>query len=218
MRVWPSTWSPGRYHRWTARLDVPSAQCALRAWLDAAGISSGAVFRKVDRGCVGGRRLHERSVALVVKRRISAAGLDPRPSRGLVTLGFRDVGDSRWSSRRTVRCGRHGTATGREGGYDCPPSGRHLTDTQGRRPGLADVPARFAACTPAFAAPSAPPSSGKAPALVADLKRMLDRLPGTCVGLRDRALLLVGFAGAFRRSELISLNVADLEFAAPGWL
>src|SRR5215831_15112503 len=30
-------------------------------------------------------------------------------------------------------------------------------------------------------------------------------------GLRDRALLLVGFAGAFRRSELVALNIEDLE-------
>jgi site-specific recombinase XerD len=30
-------------------------------------------------------------------------------------------------------------------------------------------------------------------------------------GLRDRAVLLVGFAGAFRRSELVALNVEDLE-------
>ena len=34
--------------------------------------------------------------------------------------------------------------------------------------------------------------TGKAPALVDDLKRMLDKLPGTRVGLRDRALLLLG--------------------------
>jgi len=34
----------------------------------------------------------------------------------------------------------------------------------------------------------------------------------TCLkGLRDRALLLLGFAGAFRRSELVALDVADLE-------
>lgn len=30
-------------------------------------------------------------------------------------------------------------------------------------------------------------------------------------GVRDRALLLLGFAGAFRRSELVALDVADLE-------
>jgi integrase len=58
--------------------------------------------------------------------------------------------------------------------------------------------------------------NGKAPALVDDLKRMLDRLPGTRVGLRDRALLLLGFAGAFRRSELVSLDVSDLEFTRAG--
>jgi integrase len=59
---------------------------------------------------------------------------------------------------------------------------------------------------------------GKAPALVDDLKRMLDQLPGSRVGLRDRALLLLGFAGAFRRSELVSLDVADLEFSSAGMI
>jgi site-specific recombinase XerD len=57
---------------------------------------------------------------------------------------------------------------------------------------------------------------GKAPALVADLKRMLQKVPSTRVGLRDRALLLVGFAGGFRRSELVALNVEDLEFSGAG--
>jgi site-specific recombinase XerD len=33
---------------------------------------------------------------------------------------------------------------------------------------------------------------------------------------RDRALLLVGFAGAFRRSELVALNVEDIEEKAEG--
>lgn len=33
---------------------------------------------------------------------------------------------------------------------------------------------------------------------------------------RDRALLLVGFAGAFRRSELVALTVADVRFAHEG--
>jgi integrase len=45
---------------------------------------------------------------------------------------------------------------------------------------------------------------------------MLDKLPGTRVGLRDRAVLLLGFAGAFRRAELVSLDVADLEFSSAG--
>jgi site-specific recombinase XerC len=32
-------------------------------------------------------------------------------------------------------------------------------------------------------------------------------LPDTLIGVRDRALILVGFAGAFRRSELVGLDV-----------
>jgi integrase len=40
--------------------------------------------------------------------------------------------------------------------------------------------------------------------------------PTSLIGVRDRALLLVGFAGAFRRSELVSLDVADIAFNADG--
>ncbi len=58
--------------------------------------------------------------------------------------------------------------------------------------------------------------AAKAPAVVSDLKRMLQKLPNTRVGLRDRALLLLGFAGAFRRSELVALDVGDLEFSSAG--
>lgn len=51
---------------------------AVQAWLDAAGISTGPVFRAVAKG---GRvmplALTDRSVAAVVKRYVSAAGLDP---------------------------------------------------------------------------------------------------------------------------------------------
>jgi site-specific recombinase XerD len=34
-------------------------------------------------------------------------------------------------------------------------------------------------------------------------------------GLRDRALLLIGFAGALRRSELVALNIEDIETLTP---
>jgi site-specific recombinase XerC len=34
--------------------------------------------------------------------------------------------------------------------------------------------------------------------------------------IRDRALLLIGFAGAFRRSELVALNADDIEETAEG--
>ncbi|GGE24821.1 recombinase [Aureimonas endophytica] len=38
----------------------------------------------------------------------------------------------------------------------------------------------------------------------------------TLQGKRDRALILLGFAGAFRRSELVELNIEDLTFTAAG--
>src|ERR1700682_1115276 len=40
--------------------------------------------------------------------------------------------------------------------------------------------------------------------------------PTSLIGVRDRALLLVGFAGAFRRSEVVSLDVADVTFGGDG--
>ncbi len=56
----------------------------------------------------------------------------------------------------------------------------------------------------------------KAPALTTDLRAMVGQLPNTLRGVRDRALLLVGFAGAFRRSELVALDLADIEEAPDG--
>jgi integrase len=53
------------------------------------------------------------------------------------------------------------------------------------------------------------------PILKEDLIAMVSDLSGT-KGIRDRALLLLGFAGAFRRSELVSLDVEDLEFVDRG--
>jgi integrase len=56
----------------------------------------------------------------------------------------------------------------------------------------------------------------KAPLLANDLRQIVADLPRSLMGARDRALLLVGFAGAFRRSELMSLDVEDLTFVADG--
>jgi integrase len=61
----------------------------------------------------------------------------------------------------------------------------------------------------------APPSS-KDPVLPADLITLLSAVPSSLPGLRDRALLLAGFLGGFRRSELVSLDVADLDFRPEG--
>ena len=53
-------------------------------------------------------------------------------------------------------------------------------------------------------------ATAKRPLLVPDLQALLATLPDNLLGLRDRALLLLGFSGAFRRSELVSLNVEDV--------
>jgi integrase len=42
--------------------------------------------------------------------------------------------------------------------------------------------------------------------------------PDKLAGLRDRALLLVEFGGALRRSELVALDVADIEQSETGLL
>src|SRR5580658_1491474 len=57
---------------------------------------------------------------------------------------------------------------------------------------------------------------GKKPFLTPDLRRMIAELPEDLRGMRDRALLLAGFAGGFRRSELAGLRVEDLETAPDG--
>jgi site-specific recombinase XerD len=58
----------------------------------------------------------------------------------------------------------------------------------------------------------------KAPAVAAKMRSMVAVAPEGLAGLRDRALLLVGFAGAFRRSELVALDVADIDENETGLL
>lgn len=45
---------------------------------------------------------------------------------------------------------------------------------------------------------------------------MLETCEDDIKGVRDRALLLVGFASAFRRSELVALNYSNVEFVPEG--
>ncbi len=57
----------------------------------------------------------------------------------------------------------------------------------------------------------------KKKAAVADvLRQLLAALPSNLLGARDRALLTLGWAGAFRRSELVALDVADVTRVAKG--
>lgn len=50
----------------------------------------------------------------------------------------------------------------------------------------------------------------KAALTAAPLERVLRKIPDDLAGLRDRAILLIGFAAALRRSELVALDVADV--------
>jgi len=50
----------------------------------------------------------------------------------------------------------------------------------------------------------------KRPVLIDDLKAMISAIPNSVLGIRDRALLLFGFAGGFRRSELVAVDCEDL--------
>lgn len=58
----------------------------------------------------------------------------------------------------------------------------------------------------------------KAPATSDRLIAMAAAGDGGLASLRDRALLLIGFSGAFRRSELVALDVADIQQTVDGIL
>ena len=56
----------------------------------------------------------------------------------------------------------------------------------------------------------------KAPALTEDIRSMLATADPGLMGLRDRALILLGFAGALRRSEVVGIQFDDLVFNRDG--
>jgi site-specific recombinase XerD len=63
----------------------PGNPCPVRsllAWREHAAITSGAVFRRVTRTGVPTTRLTDKAVALIVKKRVRAAGLDPADFAG----------------------------------------------------------------------------------------------------------------------------------------
>jgi integrase len=56
----------------------------------------------------------------------------------------------------------------------------------------------------------------KDPITRAELSKMVDELPHDLHGIRDRAILLLGFAGALRRSEIVSLDLKHVRFTPKG--
>jgi site-specific recombinase XerD len=62
---------------------------------------------------------------------------------------------------------------------------------------------------------------GKKPILINNLYKIIDFINQNQVNInlqliRDKAIILLGFAGGFRRSELVSLEKSDLEFISEG--
>jgi len=56
----------------------------------------------------------------------------------------------------------------------------------------------------------------KAPTLTEDIRAMIDATDVGLIGARDRAVILLGFAGAFRRSEIVGLDLEDCAFSKDG--
>lgn len=56
----------------------------------------------------------------------------------------------------------------------------------------------------------------KKPIQAIHIRQIPDVLPEGIKSVRDLALILVGYCGAFRRSELVALDVSDLEFVPQG--
>ena len=56
----------------------------------------------------------------------------------------------------------------------------------------------------------------KAPTFTTDIRAMVEATETSLIGARDRALVLLGFAGAFRRSELVALDFEDCAFGGDG--
>ena len=56
----------------------------------------------------------------------------------------------------------------------------------------------------------------KHPTVTLHIKEMVGEIPPTLQGLRDKALLLLGFSGALRRSELVGIDVEDLALCKEG--
>lgn len=56
----------------------------------------------------------------------------------------------------------------------------------------------------------------KKPTLTKHIRAMVEHLPATTLGVRDRALVLLGYAGAMRRSELVGLDFTDVGMTDEG--
>jgi hypothetical protein len=58
--------------------------------------------------------------------------------------------------------------------------------------------------------------AGKAALLTNNLRTLIAGVPDSRIGRRDAAMVLLGFAGGSRRSDLVALNLTDIEFCDDG--
>jgi len=56
----------------------------------------------------------------------------------------------------------------------------------------------------------------KTAAVIEDIRAMVNTLGGSLIDIRDRALILIGFAAAIRRLELVAIMMDDIEFNPDG--
>lgn len=54
------------------------------------------------------------------------------------------------------------------------------------------------------------------PLLLEQLEIVLSRIPSDFIGIRDKAIILIGFLGAFRRSEIVSIDLEHIEEVPQG--
>ena len=61
---------------------------------------------------------------------------------------------------------------------------------------------------------------GKKPLLINDLKSLINSIDQSNEKykrkIRDKAIILIGFSGGFRRSELVDIEFEDIEFVSEG--
>jgi site-specific recombinase XerD len=128
-------------------------------------------------------------------------GLDALPAAAAAVCGF--LADEAAAGRRASTLGRRLAAIRyfhRTAGYDTPTGDERVKAVlSGIRRTIGAAPVRKKAAT-------------------SDLVLSMIPRGDSLRELRNRAIILVGFAGAFRRSELVALNVADIEETPEGML
>ena len=121
-------------------------------------------------------------------------------SRGIWSRSSMGVARQWWVARAAASDCHARAAVGRD--PTAPPQRRRLA--RPARPSAGRHVAGHPASTPPL---RLRPRSRRSPSSFA---HSLTRYLHTMLGLRDRALLLIGFAGAFRRSELVGIDYEDL--------